>query len=432
MNSLRIRLLLALLLLVVSICGVAASITYRRVLAETSDLFDYELRQMALSLRMQVSLAPRISVPPDQGDVDFVVQIWDAFGRRTYLSRPGLPVINETVLGYADLTLGGQRWRTFGLQTADGVVQIAQPASVRERLARRAALRVAVPLILLLPIMIFAVAWIVGRGLRPLQRLTAEVKERDVRSLASLDDRHLPTELAPLARELNRLLGRLRDAFELQRAFVADAAHELRSPLTAVRLHLQLLDRAPDQAARDQARVQLGSAVEREIHLVEQLLALARSEPKEADERPIVNLAATAAQGVVDTNPLAQTRRIELSLEADPDVPLRGDAESLRILVRNLVDNAVRYTPQQGVVQVRCQTGADGPRLEVTDNGPGIAPPERARVFDRFYRGAGATEPGSGLGLAIVEAVARQHDARITLSDAPRGGLRVEVQFLAP
>jgi two-component system OmpR family sensor kinase/two-component system sensor histidine kinase QseC len=123
----------------------AATVTYRRVLSETSSLFDYQLRQMALSLRSQVSLAPRVEVPPDQGDADFVIQIWDPFGARVYLSRPGLPLINQTVLGYANLSLRGEAWRAYGLQTGDGVIQIAQPIKVRETLARTAALRVVIP-----------------------------------------------------------------------------------------------------------------------------------------------------------------------------------------------------------------------------------------------------------------------------------------------
>jgi hypothetical protein len=169
MSSIRARLLVALIILVALISLLAAGVTYRRVLTETSTLFDYQLRQMALSLRSQISLAPRIEVPPDQGDSDFVVQIWDVFGARTYVSRPGLPMINQTVLGYADLNLRGQPWRAYGLQTADGVIQIAQPVQVREALARAAAERVVIPLILLLPIMIGAVAGIVRRGLKPLR-----------------------------------------------------------------------------------------------------------------------------------------------------------------------------------------------------------------------------------------------------------------------
>ena len=191
MKSIRARLLLALAAVVALVSLVAATATYRRVLSETSDLFDYQLRQMALSLRSQISMAPRVEVPPDQGDADFVVQIWDLFGTRVYLSRPGLPMINQIVLGYTDLSLRGENWRAYGLQTADGVIQIAQPLRVREALARTAALHVALPLVLLLPILMAFVAWIVGRGLAPLGDVTAEVQRRDARSLAPLSLIHI-------------------------------------------------------------------------------------------------------------------------------------------------------------------------------------------------------------------------------------------------
>ena len=430
MTSIRARLLIALIILVALISLLAAGVTYRRVLNETSTLFDYQLRQMALSLRGQISLAPRIEVPPDQGDTDFVIQIWDLFGARTYLSRRGLPMINQTILGYADLSLRGEPWRAYGLQTADGVIQIAQPLRVREELARAAAERVVIPLILLLPIMIAAVAWIVSRGLLPLRYVTAEVQRRDVRSLRPLKRANLPREIEPLVGELNRLLARLQQAFDTQRAFISDAAHELRSPLTALRLQLQLLDRAPDESARVEARARLGAAVERAIHLVEQLLALARSDPQEtAGEFATLDLSAVAAQGITDTHDLAVARNIDLSLDAAPQVQVRGDGEALRTLVRNLVDNAVRYTPPYGTVQVRCRSSAQGALLEVTDSGPGIAPADRQRVFDRFYRRAAAQESGTGLGLAIVKAIAERHHADILLDAAPGGGLHVAVSF---
>ncbi len=312
-------------------------------------------------MRSQISLAPRIEVPPDQGDSDFVVQIWDVFGARTYVSRPGLPMINQTVLGYADLSLRGQPWRAYGLQTADGVIQIAQPVQVREALARAAAERVVIPLILLLPIMIGAVAWIVRRGLLPLRFVAAEVQRRDARTLAPLGTDNLPREIEPLVSELNRLLERLQRAFSAQRAFISDAAHELRSPLTALRLQLQLLDRAPDETGRLEARARLGAAVERAIHLVEQLLALARSEPQEAAmDFEKVDLAAAAAEGIKDTHDLALARNIDLGLDAAPGLYIQGDREALRTLVRNLVDNAVRYTPPGGTVQVRCRSVGAG------------------------------------------------------------------------
>jgi signal transduction histidine kinase len=430
MRSIRARLLIALMILAALISLLAAGVTYRRVLSETSTLFDYQLRQMALSLRTQISLAPRIEVPPDQSDTDFVVQIWDVFGSRTYLSRPGLPMINQTVLGYADLSLRGEAWRAYGLQTADGVIQIAQPVRVREGLARTAAERVVVPLILLLPIMIGAVLWIVSRGLLPLRFVTTEVQRRDIRSLAPLNTHRLPLEIEPLVSELNRLLERLQRAFSVQRAFISDAAHELRSPLTALRLQLQLLDRAPDEAARTEARGRLGAAVERAIHLVEQLLTLARSEPQDASpDLDTVDLSAAAAGGIQDTHELAISRHIDLGLDATPDLLIRGDREALRVLARNLIDNAVRYTPPNGSVQVRSRSTPGEAVLEITDTGPGIAPADRERVFDRFYRRAAAQESGTGLGLAIVKAIAERHGAHVVLGEAPGGGLRATVSF---
>jgi len=243
----------------------------------------------------------------------------------------------------------------------------------------------------------------------------------------------LPQEIEPLAAELNRLLARLDEAFAAQRAFIADAAHELRSPLTALRLQLQLLDRAPDAAARRTAQDSLGAAVERAIHLVEQLLTLARSDPGESAggfER--LDLAAAAAQALTETHALAESRHIDLSLEREGDVPVRGDRDALRTLARNLVDNAVRYTPSGGSVRVLCHAEAAGAKLEVIDTGPGIAAADRARVFDRFYRRANANETGTGLGLAIVKAIAARHGAQIVLDDAPSGGLHVTVSFPPP
>ena len=432
MNSIRTRLSVALIILVALVSLTAAFVTYHRVLNETSTLFDYQLRQMALSLRSQVSLAPRIEIPPDHGDSDYVIQIWDVFGSRVYLSRPGLPLINQVVLGYTDLSLRGEDWRAYGLQTPNGVIQIAQPRRVRESLAGAAALRVVVPLNLLLPVMVAFVAWIVGQGLRPLKAVTAEVQRRDVRSLSPLDAQHLPQEIAPLVSELNRLLQRLELAFSAQRDFIADAAHELRSPLTALRLQLQLLDRAPNEPGRLEARERLGSAIERAIHLAEQLLTLARADPGPAVAAAAsVDLSAIAAAAIADSHALALTRRIEVSLDAEPTI-VQGDAEGLRILVRNLVDNAVRYTPPGGTVRVKCFVGDNGPELDVADSGPGIPDVEKDRVFDRFYRRTGVSATGSGLGLAIVKAVAFRHAANVILDDAPGGGLLVTVRFPKP
>jgi len=203
--------------------------------------------------------------------------------------------------------------------------------------------------------------------------------------------------------------------------------------LTAVRLELQLQDRAPDEAARLEARTNLGAAVERAIHLVEQLLTLARNEPHAARTGfARLELDTPTAEGIADAHALANLRHIELDLKTESGAQVLGDRDALRTLVRNLVDNAVRYTPPGGRVRVRIARTGEGSLLEVSDTGPGIPSVDRQRVFDRFFRRTGAPEGGSGLGLAIVKAIADRHGAATALDEAPGGGLRVTVTFPRP
>jgi signal transduction histidine kinase len=433
MRSIRARLLAGLLLLMVVMSLIVGSITYRRVLVETSALFDYQLRQMALSLGDQASFLSGDELTARPENSDFVIQIWDLFGRRIYYT-PGLPLLNRAILGYSDLTVQNERWRVYAFGNEISVIQVAQPWSVREKLARESALRVLLPLLLLLALMAVVAAWIVARAMRPLKSVTTQLEHRDIHSLAPLTAVDLPTEVSPLVEELNRLLERLSGAFASQRAFVADAAHELRSPLTALSLQLQLLERARDEPDRELATTRLRAAVERATHLVSQLLTLARNEPEGLPPD-----AGTAALGSIvrnaagDVQPLAQQRRIGIELDAPAEVTVRADADALRILVRNLIDNALRYSPEGTTVQVRVFRNPQGQAvLEVADQGPGIAPADRTRAFARFYRAPGATEGGTGLGLAIVKAIADRHGAKVELGDSVPQGLRVQVSFPTP
>ena len=433
MRSIRARLLVGLLLLVTMMSLIVGSITYRRVLGETSNLFDYQLRQMALSLGDEGSFVSGYALPAHPENSDFVIQIWD-ISTGTRIASPGLPFLDNAILGYSDLTVRNERWRVYALENDTSVIQIAQPWSVREKLAREAALRVLGPLLLLLALMAAAAAWIIARAMRPLKTVTTELEQRDVHSLSPLTAADLPAEVSPLVEELNRLLGRLSAAFASQRAFVADAAHELRSPLTALSLQLQLLERARDEAERSLATHRLGAAIERATHLVSQLLTLARNEPEgPAPEASATALGTAAREAADEVQPLAQQRRIDIDLRVPTELTVRADAEALRILVRNLIDNAVRYSPVGSTVQVRVFRDPQGrPVLEVADQGPGIAPADRSRAFARFYRAPGATEGGTGLGLAIVKAIADRHGAAVELGDAEPRGLRVQVRFPAP
>ena len=442
MSSIRSRLLVSLLATLALAALLLGAAAYRNVLGETERLFDYQLRQMALSLRDQGEIAPAQAGALTDADFDFVVQIWTVDGRTLYASRahPALP--SYAVLGFADVAAGGETWRTYGVATHQRVIQVAQPARIRRQLAARSAFGSVVPLLAVAPLLAAAVWWVVALAIRPLERVAREVGARDAASMQPLSLAGLPDEAAPLVVALNALLARLGTAFDAQRAFVADAAHELRSPLTALRLQvgrLRRLDRNGDAAAREAALDALAGGVERGVRLVEQLLVLARSEPSApaaAAER--IDLGELARQAVADTVPYAASRGSELALDAEPGIEVEGDRAALAALVRNLADNAVRHSPPGAAVQVRVTQDDGAPLLRVDDGGPGIAPPERGRVFDRFYRREQAHEAaapaadaaqGSGLGLAIVGSVAARHGARVTLGDSPLGGLRVEVRF---
>ena len=430
MNSIRIR-LLALLLGMLAVAALAmAGVTYRNVLAQTEALFDYQLRQMALSLRDQGEIAPDQASALADKELDFVVQIWSADGRAIYASRAHDQLPASAYLGLADVTVGDKAWRTFSVATGRRVIQVAQPRQIRQRLAADAALHSIQPLLVVAPALALLMWWLATLTLRPLQQVAQAVRDRDTQSLAPLPGEGLPDELAPLVQALNGLLQRLGQTLDVQRAFVADAAHELRSPLTALKLQLQLLHHSPDDAARNAATQALGEGITRAAWLVEQLLALARNEPG-APALPFaaLDLAEIARRALADTVPQALTHGSELELQADAPVPLQGDAASLLVLVRNLVDNAVRHSPPGTAVQVRVDSSAQGAELVVDDAGPGIPPEERERVFDRFYRRNPAATEGSGLGLAIVRTVATRHGATVTLGVASLGGLRVSVRF---
>lgn len=429
MNSLRLRLLVSLVGLLALAAVAMAAITYHNVLGETEKLFDYQLQQMALSLRDQGEIEPAQADTLADERLDVVIQIWTVDGRAIYASRPHASLPARALLGLATLTVDGRAWRTYGVATRDRVIQVAQPVDIRQRLAAHAAWRSVVPLLLTTPIAALAIWWLAARNLAPIERLAREVRTRDARSLAPVPTDALPDEIAPLASALNALLARLSSSLDSQRAFVADAAHELRSPLTALKLQLELLRRADDAETREAARAAIGEGIGRASRLVEQLLALARSEPDAALTFERIDIAAIAREAIDETTAFARSRSVSIVLEVDGDRFVRGDRVTLNLLARNLVDNAVRYSPTGSRVEVHVREQAGATLLEVDDAGPGIPEDDHERVFDRFYRRADATGSGSGLGLAIVRSVANAHGATVRLGRSTLGGLQVDVSF---
>jgi signal transduction histidine kinase len=424
--SLRRKLLVALLSALLLVGLAASGGTWLAVRREADQLFDYQLQQMALGLRDQTLRGAPVLL--DALDYDFIVQVWDPSGGIVYLSNRSfaLPPARE---GFRNVTVQGEPWRSFTLPLADKTIQVAAPLSLREDRASTMALRILAPLLASIPLFGVLIWVLVGRELKPLERIAAAIRRRAPGSLAPLPEAGVPDEARPMVTELNGLLQRLAEAMDAQRRFVGDAAHELRSPLTALQLQIGLVSRAEDPAARREALEALDAGVRRATRLVEQLLTLERLGAEARPPAARVALAEIVGETVAELEPLAEAKRVQLRLGEMGAVGVTGHEAALRTLVRCLGDNAVRYTPPNGEVSFAVRSEQSRALLEVSDSGPGIPAAERPRVFDRFYRVPGSSAEGSGLGLSIAKRIADAHGATIELGDAPGGGLRVCVRF---
>jgi len=439
-HSLRGR-LLWFLLAAITIAAVAqAAIAYRTALHDADHIFDYHMQQMALSLRSSTPISsaqadastPGGPVEPDASSDDLVVQVWSPDGVRMFrsVSRALLP--QRAVLGFSNVKSNGTTYRVFSVQSNNQTLQVAQDMAVRRNMAGNLALRTLAPIAVMMPILMLVVWWVVSESLTPVARVRKQVASRQADDLSPVSEAGLPDEVRPLVHELNLLFGRVRTAFDAQQNFVADAAHELRTPLAALKLQALSLERADSEEARKVAVGRVTAGVERATRLVEQLLVLARQEAgaSEGAKPAPVDLADLARRTVGEMVAVAQAKGVDLGVEHVEEARVLGQGGALAILMRNLVDNAVKYTPVGGTVDVAVRHDQGAAVLTVEDSGPGIAAEERERVFDRFYRIAGSEAAGSGLGLAIIRAIAERHGAKLALDASPKlGGLLVKVTF---
>lgn len=434
-HSLRGR-LLWFLLAAISIAALAqASIAYRTALGDADQIFDFNMQQMALSLRSSAPLSnveADADIEADAENNNLLVQMWTPDGVQVFrtVSRARLPQL--AVLGFSNVEANGRTYRIFSLQTSTQTVQVAQDMSVRRDMASNLALRTVGPIAVMMPILMLVVWWVVSGSLEPVARVRKQVASRQADDLSPVSEAGLPDEVRPLVQELNLLFGRVRTAFDAQQNFVADAAHELRTPLAALKLQAQGLERADSAEARQVAVARLTAGIERATRLVEQLLVLARQEATAAGgaKAQQVTLSDLSRRTVGDLAGVAQNKGVDLGLLRADDASVSGQSDALMILMRNLVDNAIKYTPPGGTVDLAVQLDAAGARIVVEDSGPGIPAEERERVFDRFYRIAGSEASGSGLGLAIIKAIAERHGATLTLGQSARlGGLSAVVTF---
>ena len=433
MNSMRRRMLVWLLSSVL-VGGLGATIVvFFQARATSNEIFDYQLRQLALTLRDRTySVTQFAEALSGEEALDFVIQVWGSDGRQIYHSHPKIALPPPKQLDFDDITTGGKRWRVFVIQQRGLTIEVAQPKAVRDELAFNAAWRTLLPFLFALPLMGLLIWRLVGEEMRVLQTTAQAIARRSPEALEPIEDAKVPEEVRPLVDALNGLLARLDAALSHQRQFIADAAHELRTPLTALKLQLQLAERAPDPEERARAHETLRAGIERATHLVAQLLTLAREDPDAPiDLSTPVDLSALARSTLQDFEAPAHAKGLQLIGRIDDGVIAHGSPAALRAMLGNLIDNAIRYTAN-GSVTVRVYRRDGAAILEVEDTGPGIPAAERERVFDRFFRGEAVPSGGAGLGLAIVRRIAQRHGAKVELLDAPGGGLLARVVLSLP
>lgn len=432
MRSLRARIATALFVLLTAV-GVAAVVAaYFVVESEPDELLDDQLRQIAMNVGDHARPLPPMNPPIDRDD-EIVVVIRDASGAiiRRSNERFVLPPVEET--GFSDPVVHKVAWRAYALRTPDRLIQVAQRQETRDELAAEIAFQTILPIALLIPLSWLVLGVLITRLFRPLDRLTEELREAPAERLTPLSTDGLPSEVVPLVAEVNSLLARQNELLELRKRFVSDAAHQLRTPLTALQLQVGNLRRAPGAEALAGEIAEIRQGIARMTRLTAQLLDLARAEaPEDLGHPPSIELAPLLRQAIETVLPLADERAIDLGVTAETPARLRCREQDVTAVLMNVIDNAVRYTPSGGRVDVASEITPDGARVVVRDTGPGVAEGEIERVFERFVRAGRAASGGAGLGLAIVKAAAARSGMTVRLENvADPVGLRVVVTMPA-
>lgn len=455
-RSIRRRLLLTLLLAISAIWLIVVIYTYYGAQREVRELFDTQLQQSArvatrtlLGLPLDGPAADAGVAADDAASLDaasegdekyqknLVVQVWDRDGQLFLHSQsaPRIP-LSDITNGFGDSTIDGTVWRTYSFTVPEqGVtVKVGEPYQARQLLTQQVVQQSFYPVLLGLPLLALLIWFAVGRGLVPLNRIAGEVSARDPDNLETLDATDTPDEVKPLVGALNQLFDRLETTLDKERRFTADAAHELRTPLAGLKTQAQVALGATDHEERRRAIVNLLRGVDRAAHLVDQLLTLSRLDQDSSMTIAEVDLRDVVRHVTTDLDAEAADKDIDVRIGVSGHSRVRGNADAIYILLRNLLDNAIRYAPSTSTVDIALSCSAAHVTLEICDEGPGIPAAERGRVLERFYRGQSwdGQGSGSGLGLSIVKRIADLHGARFEIASPARGsGLIARIDFPA-
>lgn len=440
--SLRLRLLRLLLLpLVIGLCTIGG-ISYLGAHHEAEEVYDAQLAHFAsmLALLMQHevdegdTLPKHLSLPSQQSgnryEKHYAYRAW--LNHHVFLSSTGSEKFGplSTIQGYSNRTIGEVHWRFFTLKQGALTVEVAEEYEVRLDLIRHVLAGIFLPQLLVLPLVGLIIWAGVMWGLSPLTKLSSLIRDRHAGSLHPINVPAVPQEVAPVIDAINDLMQRMAEGLEKEKHFSNYAAHELRTPLAALKTQVQVALRSHDRTQQQELFAETLHGIDRMSHLVDQLLTFVRVQKQEPATESRIYLAALLRDVMAHVATIARQRTISLQVNLDDQVRVTGHPEMLRVMMNNLVDNAIKYTPDGSMVAVTLVATRQEAILSITDQGPGIQPRDRPYIFDRFYRAADVMADGSGLGLAIVKWVADQHQLVIQVAENPQGrGTQFSIHF---
>ncbi|OUR72827.1 hypothetical protein A9Q77_05760 [Marinomonas sp. 42_23_T18] len=375
-------------------------------------------------------------------------QIWD--NDKRIINSPFAPIskLSDLTEGFTTVEIEGEQWRAFTLYSTSDKwwLVVAEETEVRQELVNEIAISNIIPISIFVPLLVILVWFITKRGLKPLNTLSETVKQRNYRNLEKLEDNKAPLEVNELLLELNSLFGRLDEAHQRERRFVGDAAHELRTPLASLLIHAEnaidesLIDDTQSIEVQQQNQAELQTSlysmkkgISRMTHLVNQLLSLSRTEGQvDKSQFEPLDIREICHQAILfEEDKLAQKQQSLIADISDDELELAGNSALMQSLLRNVIDNAIRYTPDQGKIKLSCHLHANKQKviIKVADSGPGVEAELRSRITERFYRVVGSGQQGSGLGLSIVDKIVLIHDASWHLDESEWGGLAITFEF---
>jgi two-component system, OmpR family, sensor kinase len=416
-ESIQLRLSLWLSVAILSVAILAGGFSFVTAYADANELQDGTLTQVAALVGKQLTYAP-----PSDGETELDPElrlIVQSIGGDTGNNPSALALPSSLKDGLQTVHLQHLSYRVLIQTVPDGGrIAVSQETTVRNEIARDSALRTVLPMLIMVPILLLLVGTLVRRLLKPVTLLAGEIDARSEQELHPIQHEHVPTEIRPFVIAINRLLQRVAESMETQRRFVADASHELRSPMAALSLQAEMLSNVdmPEEARKRLFRLRQG--IDRGRTLLDQLLSLARAQSTKTAPATTLSVQQVYRRVLEDLMPLAEAKHIDLGVVSANDAQVLANEVDLVAIVKNLVDNAIRYTPVGGRIDLSVVDTPTQAVLEVEDSGMGIPEAERERVLDPFYRVLGSDQTGSGLGLSIVRTIAERLRGRIELSDA--------------